>query len=80
MIYSTEYRTIHVEESTWVRGGLYKINTVSKRVRVCVMRADVDDAKGLYDLAIFSDRLGIPIVWEYKNKPQTCSLTIQAYP
>ena len=76
MTYGIEYQ--YKDEYIWKRGGLYTQKQNTQCVRVCVLTAQFDDDDGLSKLAILSDRLGIPIVWNSQAKPQTYSLRVVA--
>jgi len=76
MTYGIEYQWKN--EYIWKRGGLYTCKPEAQRVRVCVMTAKFNDANGLNDLAILSDHLGIPLVWNSAANPQTFSLRVMA--
>lgn len=80
MIYSTGWRYVEIEEPQHVRGGLYRRKTVTKRITVCTMTANADKADDLMQLAIFSDRLGVPIQWHADKTPRTFSLTVTVAP
>lgn len=80
MIYLTGWRYVEIEEPQHVRGGLYRRKTVTKRITVCTMTATADDADDLRQLAIFSDRLSVPIAWHTDKTPHTFSLTVTIAP
>jgi hypothetical protein len=76
MIYGVEYQ--YGDTYIWKRGGLFTLKANDKRIRVCVMTARNTDADDLSTLAILSERLGIPLIWNTSVTPQTFSLRVKA--
>jgi len=78
MIYITENKWIdeYEESSRNQHGTRYKKKYSSKRVRVATLTAELDNAKDLAILIYLSDRLGVPVHWDYSSKPQTAYIKL----
>ena len=72
MIYGKESKWIDQFEyvSTNQHGDRYKKKCVSKRVNVATLSAEFDNVKDLAILIYLSDRLDVPVHWDYNADPQ----------
>ena len=72
MTYKTEFKWIdeYEESGRNQHGTRYKKKYSSKRVKVATLSAEFENTKDLATLIYLSDRLGVPVHWDYSSDPQ----------